>query len=292
MLNSNYKKGRGFFYYIHYCDNHAPVNTKGDMLMAKRQEEYERDMQRIRKLRLFDDDFMKKCFEEHNECTELVLRIILNKSDLVVLDSKTEYVIQNLQGRSVRLDVKATDAEHKQYNIEVQRADRGAGRKRARHNSSMLDANALNPSDDVNNLPETFVIFITEHDVMGGGKPIYTVERKIIEIDDFFEDGSHIIYVNGEYRGESDIGKLMHDFSCTTADDMYYNELADRVRYFKEDEKGVEHMCKILEDMVNEEKEEIAVRMLEDGLSEEKVAEYCKLELEAVKELNKNKVSR
>ena len=112
------------------------------------------------------------------------------------------------------------------------------------------------------------------------------------KIYDFFEDISHIIYVNGEYRGESDSGKLMHDFSCTTADDMYYNELADRVRYFKEDEKGVEYMCKILEDMVNEEKEEIAVRMLEDGLSEEKVAEYCKLELEAVKELNKNKVSR
>ena len=31
----------------------------------------------------------------------------------------------------------------------------------------------------------------------------------------------------------------MHDFSCTNPKDMYYKILADRVRYFKEDEEGV-----------------------------------------------------
>ena len=30
----------------------------------------------------------------------------------------------------------------------------------------------------------------------------------------------------------------MHDFFCTDPDDMNYKELADKVRYFKEDEKG------------------------------------------------------
>ena len=44
----------------------------------------------------------------------------------------------------------------------------------------------------------------------------------------------------------------MHDFFCTDPDDMHYKELADKVRYFKEDEKGVAVMCKILEDMRNE----------------------------------------
>jgi len=37
-----------------------------------------------------------------------------------------------------------------------------------------------------------------------------------------FDDGAHILYVNGKYRGESEIGKLMHDFSCTNADDMNF----------------------------------------------------------------------
>ena len=45
---------------------------------------------------------------------------------------------------------------------------------------------------------------------------------------------------------------MMHDFSCTSADDMYYRELADKVRYFKEDEKEMNAMCKVIEDMRNE----------------------------------------
>lgn len=260
--------------------------------MLTKQQKHEQDMQRIREFRLFDDDFLKKCFEDHDECAELVLRIIMNKEDLKVLHSKTEYVIQNLQGRSVRLDVKATDSENKEYDIEVQRADKGAGRKRARHNSSMLDANALAPQEDVNFLSETYVIFITEHDVIGKGEPIYRVERKILETDEFFDDGSHILYVNGAYRGDSDIGKLMHDFSCTDADDMFYGKLADRVRYFKEDAKGVESMCKAIEEMRNQEREEVTrefvVRMIRDGeTSVEKMARYSGLSLDEVKEIVK-----
>lgn len=64
-----------------------------------------------------------------------------------------------------------------------------------------------------------------------------------------FDDGEHILYVNGAYRGDSALGQLMHDFSCHDADDMYYDELADRTRYFKETPEGVNEMCKAMEDM-------------------------------------------
>ena len=155
-----------------------------------------------------------------------------------------------------------------------------------------LEVNALAPQEDVNFLPETYVIFITEHDVIGKGEPIYRVERKILETDEFFDDGSHILYVNGAYRGDSDIGKLMHDFSCTDADDMFYGKLADRVRYFKEDAKGVESMCKAIEEMRNQEREEVTrefvVRMIRDGeTSVEKMARYSGLSLDEVKEIVK-----
>ena len=67
-----------------------------------------------------------------------------------------------------------------------------------------------------------------------------------------FNDQSHIIYVNSQIKDETALGKLMHDFTCTNAKDMYYEVLADRVHYFKEDEKGVAIMCKAMEDMRNE----------------------------------------
>ena len=44
----------------------------------------------------------------------------------------------------------------------------------------------------------------------------------------------------------------MHDFSCTNAKDMHNKVLADRVRYFKEDERGVAIMCREMEIMRNQ----------------------------------------
>ena len=120
-------------------------------------------LQRIKLLRLFDDDFFTRCFDGSPECTELLLHIILEKPDLRVVEVKVQYTIKNLQGRSVRLDILAVDSAGKRYNIEIQRDDRGAGARRARYNSSLVDANILLTGDDAENLPENFVIFITEH---------------------------------------------------------------------------------------------------------------------------------
>ena len=81
-----------------------------------------------------------------------------------------------------------------------------------------------------------------------------TMERQITNSGQAFNDGEHIIYVNGADKNAStELGKLMHDFFCTSADDMHFKELADKVRYFKEDEKGVATMCKVMEDMRKEE---------------------------------------
>ena len=137
---------------------------------------------------------------------------------------------------------------------------------------------------------ETYVIFITERDVLGKGKAIYHIDRVIKETGENFGDEAHILYVNGEYRDESPIGILMHDFSCTDAKDMKYRTLAERVRYFKEDEKGVAAMCKAMEDMRNEakleERKEIACSLLADGeLSYEKIAKHTGFTVEEIQKL-------
>ena len=89
---------------------------------------------------------------------------------------------------------------------------------------------------------------------MGKNQAIYHIQWyvELNEGKELVGDGSHIIYVNGKYRGNDEVGKLMHDFSCTNPDDMNYETLAKRARYFKQDEKGVAIMCKIMEDMRNE----------------------------------------
>ena len=61
-----------------------------------------------------------------------------------------------------------------------------------------------------------------------------------------------VLYVNGEYRDDSDIGKLMHDFNCTSADDMNFEILAEKTRYLRGNPKGVSEMCKVMEDLRDE----------------------------------------
>ncbi len=75
------------------------------------------------------------------------------------------------------------------------------------------------------------MVFITQTDIFGHGIPIYTINRHFEETDDLFDDGSHIVYVNGSYKGNDEIGKLLHDFGCKESNDMYYPELAKR-KYF------------------------------------------------------------
>ena len=255
---------------------------------------HQEDLQRLRGFRLLDDDFLTKCFEGKTECIELVLRIVLDKPDLEVVDVRTQVFVENLLNRSVRLDVLATDSTGRKFNIEIQRADKGAGRKRARYNSSMMDAHLLEKGEDFDELPETYVVFITENDGIGKGHPVHPVERCFIGTGEKFGDGSHILYVNGAYRDETPIGKLMHDFSCTDPSDMYYDILAERARFFKESKEGIAVMCKTMEDMRNqtlkEGMTEVALRMLADGaLSLEKIAEYSGLSIEEVKKIKSSR---
>lgn len=256
-------------------------------------------LKRIQALRLMDDDFMTVVFSGDNKLTEFLLKILLNRDDLHVKKSMTQKEKRNLFGRSVRLDVVAEDTEGKQYNIEIQRADKGASAKRVRYNISALDFRTLKKNDDFSALPELYIIFITENDYLGLGKPIYKV-KKCFESKDAngdslpFDDGCNIMYINGAYRGEDAIGRLMHDFSTANADDMYYNELAEQVRFHKQEEKGVGTMCRIFEEYGNEReaegrtegKLEIAENLLRDGsFSVEKIAQLANLSLEQVKEL-------
>ena len=162
--------------------------TEQEKIARKHQE----DLQRLRGFRLLDDDFLTKCFEGDTACIQLVLRIVLDIPDLIVVEVRTQVFVENLMNRSVRLDVLATDSQGRKINVEIQRSDKGAGRKRARYNSSMMDANLLQKGEAFDQLPETYVVFITEHDVIGKGLPVYRIGRYIFDTNEAFGDGSHI----------------------------------------------------------------------------------------------------
>lgn len=225
--------------------------------MKTEAQKHQEDLQRLRGLRPIDDDFMRCLFKDNIPLAQLVLRIITGKPDLVITQCQTQKDMKRLAGaRSICLDAYGADTAGKKYDLEIQRADKGAEPHRARYHASVMDIENLDAGQEFSELPDTYTIFITEMDFYGMGEPIYPIERVNLLTGKPFEDGEHILYVNGEYRGDSDIGKLMHDFNCANAKDMHFELLAERTRYLKENPKGVGEMCKVIEDMRREEREE------------------------------------
>lgn len=268
---------------------------------------YEKYREILKGLTLMSDIFMRNVFRKR-ECTEYVLQVILEKHGLKVVDQVLQKDYKNLQGRSAILDCVARDADRRQFDVEIQQETEGASPKRARYHSGLMDMNTLEPGQNFDELPETYVVFITREDVLGHDKPIYHIKRKIEETDGDFHDEAYIIYVNSSKQEDTDLGKLMHDFHCRTAEEMYSKVLAERVFELKETKKGMDIMCAEMEKLYNEgmiegeikgrlegeikgrlegemkKAKEMALSLVNMGIPIEQIAEAAKVSIKLVQE--------
>lgn len=223
----------------------------------------------VNELTLFDDDLMSRVFDKNIKATELLLRIILGKKVRVIsVTGQNEMKNHQVGGRNITLDVDAMDENGEEIDIEVQGNSEGAHVRRARYHSSMVDSRMLKEGQAFRELKDSYVIFIYKHDKFRKGLPLYHVERYVGETNEQFRDGSHIIYVNGNYKGNDEIGQLMQDFREKNPECMHYTELAESVKYFKEKEGGHEEMSEIVERYINERVEERVKECVEERVKE------------------------
>lgn len=257
----------------------------------------EQALEYIRNIRLIDDSFFEVFFKGDPKCIEVVIHEIFKQlgHPLVrIQEVSLQEDLNALDKWTVRLDALATDEEGNLINIEVQRSISSILTKRSRYHSALLDTNSLERSSGFHALAETYVIFITGKDYRGKGLPAYQVERLYLEDKTPFGDGTHIIFVNGEYRGDDAIGNLMNDFFCTGADQMKNEVLADRMSFFKETEEGQRELSGI-ELVINargsaagrtEEKTEVAAKLIQLGqMSLEMIAEVSGLPIEELRKI-------
>ena len=192
---------------------------------------------------LMDDAYFTKYFDGSTECASLMLSVLLGRKDLKVTKATTQKWIEGGDKRSVRLDIFARSADGRIFDVEIQRAKKGAGRKRARFYSAMLDADYLDKGGKFKELPESYVIFITERDAIGEGKAVYDIECVIKGSGKSFRDGTHILYISADLTDrDTDLGKLMHDLRCPDPERMHHRALRERARYLKRSEEGIGEM--------------------------------------------------
>ena len=203
----------------------------------------------IASLTLMDDLFMQVVLEEQ-VCTEYILQTILDKSSLKLKEQRLQKSLPNLHGRALVLDCLCTDEKGLLYNIEVQNSSAGATPKRARYHAALMDTHTLKKGEKFSKLPESYVIFITDKEVLGEGEQLYQIERVIRKSGTLFKDGSHILYFNTARQDDNALGKLARDFKEANPKEIQSEVLSHRVASLKEaklDREGVKKMNVLLE---------------------------------------------
>lgn len=221
------------------------------------------------------DRFMTMAFDK--PVAQHILSVIMGKN-LIVKSVKSQPVEDDFFSRSCRFDVLAEDSNGKIYNIEVQNSNEGAVPRRARYNCEKLDELVIRKGMAYNDYPETYIIFITQNDVLGDGLPIYHIRRHIEENGKLFDDGQQIIYVNGENTDTSTaLGQLMADMQQKDAAKISNKILADKMNILKKG-RTFETMCREIEKLTADVTAEVAAKVTaeEQKRAIKKLAKVCR----------------
>lgn len=233
----------------------------------------------VKTLCMMNNKFMNAMLHDNIPATQKMLRVIMKNDKIKVISVCVQNFIQNLFGHSAQLDILAEDENDRRFNVEIQRADEGAPAKRARFYSSSLDTVFLKAGHDYEELPETYVIFITENDVLQRNLPIYNIDRYIGQNMELFKDGSHIIYVNSQIQDDTPLGKLMQDMYCTDPAKLNYKEFAPQIEFLKHSKDGEGEMRDLFEEYAHQVGQQIGQQLgqeIGEKIAKEKVKEATK----------------
>ena len=198
----------------------------------------------VKALRPIDDIFMKVIFNDPR-CIKLLFNIIFEE-DISITKWHIQDEYRNLHGRTVIMDIVASTENGNIIDVEMERSLKNASPLRARFYASILDSSLSYVNEKWEKLPEIYVIFICEKDVLETNRLKNHIQR-YGEDGKAFEDKVHIIYMNANKEDETPLGKLMHDLRCENHEDMYCEVLKERVRYFKQEKGGKKIMCDMME---------------------------------------------
>ena len=131
----------------------------------------------------------------------------------------------------------------------------------------------LKKGEKFSKLPESYVIFITDKDVLGEGEQLYRIERVIRKSGNLFKDGSHILYFNTARQDDNALGKLARDFKEANPKEIQSKVLSHRVASLKEgklDREGEKKMNVLLEKYRKKAVEEGIEKGMEKGFEQGK----------------------
>ena len=192
----------------------------------------------IQKLNLIDDVFFSEVMKQSEACEYLLSEIIEKPIKIKRLEGKpqnfVQYAIRNLDGHSVCLDVIAEDDKGQLYNIEMQKTNNDDIARRLRMNGSLMDCRMLEKGVKYRQLPETYIICITEF-CMFKSKEVRHEVKSFMNGDPEqpYNNGVHIIFANTLYSDNSHLSKVMAYFKNSDPEVTSFGALSETVAKIK-----------------------------------------------------------
>ena len=106
-----------------------------------------------------------------------VLRILTGMKDLTVLEVRVQHRVSKITSHDAILDILAEDSSGKLFNLEIQRADTIDHARRTRFYVSMIDSEYLMKGKTYADLPDVYIIYISETDLWETGYTSYAVSK-------------------------------------------------------------------------------------------------------------------
>lgn len=220
---------------------------------------YRQRVKELKELNLTSDLLSSVVFED-TAAIQDVLRILTGICDLKILRVEPQRSLRNLYGRSSILDIWAEDSRGNQYNMEIQIAENEDHLKRSRFIQSRIDSRSLGSGMGYDELPDLYLIFVTEKDFLNVRTGITRIVRIIKGTDRQIENGVHEIYANLEYPAEDEeVTRLLQFIGDTNNPEISrdgFKNLSERVEYLKNETGGARGMCELMEREWNNGREE------------------------------------
>ena len=248
---------------------------------------------------LLSNVFMSVALNDLPACQH-VIRILTGIKDLTVKEIRTQYRISKITSHDAILDVLAEDAKGKLINLEIQRGDTVDHARRTRFYCAMIDSELLEKGKEYYEMPEVYVIYISENDIWKDKRTTYPVKKQFVGTEITCDDGLHVLYVNAAIDDGTEIANLMKYFKKADPADMSQGDLSRRIHFLKYEEGGYKVMCQITEKFVQEGieigkeignkegieigKKEAALNLAKRGIELETIAEIVNESVSLVKQ--------
>ena len=208
---------------------------------------------------LSNDFIFGKVMSDPELCKELLERILPGiEIDHIEYPELQKPIKEDVDARSVRLDVYVKDGKNTVYDIEMQKVNTRELPKRSRYYQGMMDLQLIDSGQPYKKLNQSYVIFICLEDVFGKNRHIYTFENICREDPGIkLRDGAIKIFLNANGNlndVSSELRAFLDYLGGKKSEDKYVQKLERAVKEAKRNRKWRhEYMTLLMRDQENQE---------------------------------------